>query len=117
MVEIEISGPRGRQKMLALVDSGADRSLFNSEIATAIGLDLRKAETSSVTGVTGQQPIFLVEELEVRVEHLDPIKVPASFIDSPFVGALLGQDGFFDTYRIKFEKDHDAFEISPAPRR
>lgn len=44
------------------------------------------------------------------------IKITAGFIDSDSVNALLGQEGFFDNYRIKFEKDHDAFEIILAKK-
>jgi hypothetical protein len=30
------------------------------------------------------------------------------------VGLLLGQEGFFDKYRIRFEKDYDNFEVIPV---
>jgi len=42
------------------------------------------------------------------------IEVAARYIDSPHVDILLGQEDFFDKFRIKFEKDHDAFEITKA---
>ena len=51
-------------------------------------------------------------EVEVKIEHLDSSMIPVGFIDSPHVGALLGQEGFFDGHRIKFEKDHNIFEVS-----
>ena len=37
------------------------------------------------------------------------------FIDTD-VPVLLGQEGFFDRYRIEFEQDHDTFKITTAPR-
>jgi hypothetical protein len=33
------------------------------------------------------------------------------------VPILLGRDAFFDNYRIKFEQDHDTFEITETPLR
>jgi hypothetical protein len=30
----------------------------------------------------------------------------------PSVNILLGQEDFFERYRIKFEKDHDVFEVT-----
>ncbi len=42
--------------------------------------------------------------------------VPVGFIDSPSVNGLLGQIGFFDLHKIKFERDHDSFEITPVKR-
>lgn len=113
-VEVEVFGLNGSIKILAVVDSGADRSLFNSEIAKAVGINLGNAEEGIVTGITGQHKISGVLEVKIRVEHLDSITIPVNFIDSPYVGALLGQEGFFDSCRIKFEKDHDTFEINPV---
>lgn len=42
----------------------------------------------------------------------EEIEVLAGFIDSSGVAAILGQDGFFDVYKIKFEKDHGIIEIT-----
>jgi len=42
------------------------------------------------------------------------VEIPICFVESPTVSLLLGQEGFFDKYRIKFEKDHDTFEIIPV---
>lgn len=63
MLQIEIFGKKGSQKFNALVDSGADYSLFNIQVAE-----------------------------------------------------LLGQEGFFDQFRIKFEKDHNIFEVTPVKK-
>ena len=111
MVEIEIMGPNGRHKQLALVDSGADYSIFSAEIAKYLGIDLERGRTSLVTGITGRTSVVMVD-VEVKIEHLDSSMIPVGFIDSPHVGALLGQEGFFDGHRIKFEKDHNTFEVS-----
>ena len=45
MVEIEIFGPKGSKKFGALIDSGADCSLFNIQVAKLLGFDLSKART------------------------------------------------------------------------
>ena len=42
------------------------------------------------------------------------IIVTAGFVDSNGVAVILGQDGFFDNFRIKFEKDHGIVEIIPV---
>jgi len=36
--------------------------------------------------------------------------------NSQSVGILLRQDSFFDLHRIKFEKDHDTFEITSVKK-
>ncbi len=116
MVEIDIFGPKGNLKQLALLDSGADRSVFNLEIAKYLGVDLSKNKISEITGITGKTKVFVVYDVEIKVEYLGAIKIPVGFIDSPYVGALLGQEGFFDANKIKFEKDHNTFEINTVKK-
>ena len=53
-------------------------------------------------------------ELEIQVKDLNKVKIPVGFIDSRSVTGLIGQGGFFDLHRIKFERDHNSFEISPV---
>jgi hypothetical protein len=58
-----------------------------------------------------------VGALDIRVERqAETFPAAVVFIDTE-IPVLLGQEAFFDRYRIKFEKDHDTFEITPAPRR
>lgn len=42
------------------------------------------------------------------------IEIIAGFVSSSGVAAILGQDGFFDAFRIKFERDHNIIEINSA---
>jgi len=44
------------------------------------------------------------------------IEITTGFTDAPGVFAILGQDGFFDAFKIKFEKDHDIIEIIPTKK-
>ena len=117
MVEIEIFGPKESYTILALIDSGADRSLFNIEIAKALGINLEEAHKDIVLGILGKDEVF-VADVEIKIKHLEgKFKIPVSFINSSNVGVLLGEEGFFDTHRIKFEKDHDTFEINPVRKK
>lgn len=114
MVEIEIFGKSASHKELALIDSGADRSLFHKEIAEILGVDLSRAEKRNITGISGAMEARTAE-IKIRISHLnDAVTIPVDFADSPYIGALLGQEGFFDFHRIKFEKDHNIFEINPV---
>jgi hypothetical protein len=117
LVEIEIFGRHRTIKEFALVDSGADVSLCNIQIAHALAIDLAHAEPKGMIGITGRAETRATD-IEIRVRHLDQrITIPVRFIDSPYVGVLLGQERFFDLHKIKFEKDHDMFEITPAKKR
>jgi len=116
MIPIEIIGPEKNLPFLAIIDSGADRSLFNLEIAKEIGLDLSAGKKREVIGITGKGEETVLD-VEIRIKDLGVYKIPIGFIDSKYVPALLGEEGFFDLNKIKFEKDHDSFEVTPAKKK
>lgn len=113
MVNVELFGPTDSVKIFSLVDSGAWYCLFNVAYASKIGVDIAKCKKGATIGVGGMEriPVYYTE-LEMQVDHQDTIRIPVGFIDSPSVNGLLGQIGFFDSFRIKFERDHGTFEIT-----
>jgi len=117
VVQIEVFGPAGKRTFEALIDSGADVSLFNIQVAELLGFDLSRAKARNFVGISGGVEAFTLEEVGIQVEGIDSsIVIPVSFVRSPSVSLLLGQEGFFDAFRIKFEKDHDTFEITPVEK-
>jgi hypothetical protein len=117
IISIEVFGPGGSQTFGALIDSGADCSLFNIQIAQALGFGLSVARRIRMTGISGDVEGYRLENVEIKVEGIDKtVKIPISFADSLSIGTLLGQEGFFDKHRIKFEKDHDTFEKIPVQK-
>lgn len=46
----------------------------------------------------------------------EPIEIAAGFVDSPAVDALLGQEGFFNHFRVCFDKSKEEVEIRPTRR-
>ena len=117
IVEVALSHGGPERKFLALVDSGADQITMPAAIAHALGIDRAACLPRSLMGITMERVPGFVAHLDIRVQNFpESVNVPVIFIDTD-VPVLLGQEGFFDRYRIKFEKDHDTFEIAPAPRR
>lgn len=117
MIEIEVFGKDDSKTFDALIDSGADLSLFNLEIAEALDIDLTNAKPANFTGIAGNVDGYKVDKLKLKVDGFsEAVEIPACFVDSSSVGILLSQDGFFDLYRIKFEKDHDTFEVVAAKK-
>ena len=113
IVDVELFGPNGGISTIALVDSGADYCLFNVEFAKAIGIDINRCEKGMTVGIEGAGKETFLAEIEILVKNLGKVKIPITFIDSASVTGLLGQIGFFDKHRIKFERDHNTFEINP----
>lgn len=117
IISVEIFGSNDIKKFDALLDSGADVSLLSSEIAEALGIDLLNAKPVNFTGISGNLNGYRIERIKVKIEGFaGVIEIPVCFVDSPSVGFLLGQEGLFDLHRIKFEKDHDTFEITSVKK-
>lgn len=99
----------------ALVDSGADRSLFDIEVGKDIGLNVESGEVEYFGGIGESRVEAFVHKVQLRVVDIEKtIEIPVGFTKNLGVSGILGQEGFFDAFRIKFKKDHDTFEITPA---
>jgi hypothetical protein len=117
MIEVQLQGPNGTFRELALVDSGADRSLVHREIADVLGLDYQQGRRHQVIGVSGITDVWYAE-MAMRFQHSrKAVTIPVGIIDTPYVGILLGQEGFFDLHRITFERALNTFTITERKRR
>ena len=117
IVEVEISNGNHHRKFLALIDSGADQIHMPAAIAEVFGVDRDKCRPWRSMGISMQDTPGFIGELIFQIRNQATTFIaPVVFIDTD-VPILLGRDGFFDKYRIKFEQDHDVFEITPAPKR
>src|SRR5438105_690156 len=90
------------QKVLALIDSGADITLFHLSLAKTLGITAFERE-GRVYGISEEQMPVHYQKLNLQLDGIEePIEIEAGFVDSPGVGALLGQSGFFEHFRICF---------------
>ncbi len=102
---------------VALIDSGADTTMLNIQYAPILGIDLTNAKNKNVRGIgSGSVP---TKESSARFKFTrlgDEVELPVWFVDSGNVNILLGREVFFEQYRIKFEIDHDTFEVTKAKK-
>lgn len=113
-IPIRLTGPKGFWEGYGLIDSGADRSLFNIQIAEKIGLSLSGVSNfENFGGIEGGTIKASLHEVKVKIVGMDEeIKIRAGFVNSSGVAAILGQDGFFDAFRIKFERNRGIIDIN-----
>ena len=67
VIEIKVKSNSQTIKYHALVDSGADISLFHAEVAEALGIDLSKCKKELVTGVGAKSSEFFLHKVSVEV--------------------------------------------------
>lgn len=105
---------RGNANLRALIDSGADISIFHSSLAPVLGIELTSGLRQQFIGIAGRLDGYL-HEVTLKVIGLDEAtKMAVAFGELEGVSAILGQTDFFQQYRITFERYNELIEIDPA---
>lgn len=100
--------------LFALVDSGADACLFHNSVGKALGISIEQGEKQMFYGIEagGVDVYFHQIKLQVRGAS-EVIAIKAGFVDSKNVSGILGQQDFFENYKITFERSKEVVEIKP----
>lgn len=117
------NGFRTSPKVVALVDSGADRPIFPLEMAVDfLHLDLSQAKVWRFYGTANVLQEAKLADVRMAVLTEDDasqafeVGVTCAFCDTfdfPAAGGLLGQDGFFSRFKTTFHQPYKYFEIEP----
>lgn len=113
-VEVDLSHKGHTTRIWALLDSGADVSMFHSSIAALLGINLTDGLKQHFIGISGQIEAYF-HEVQMKIVGLpEPIKVAVAFGDLERVSAILGQADFFEHHQITFERYKERIEINPV---
>ena len=89
---------------LALLDSGADFNIFHADIAKILKIDLSKLRNPiNFSGINGKGTgYFTAIDIGVGSSYINtPVIFSNSISDNGY--GILGQQGFFNKYRIEFD--------------
>ncbi len=112
IIRIELFYGNKRQKVDALLDSGADASLFHSSIAELLGIKLEDGLAKEFFGISEKSIKVYFHKIQMQIPGLDkPFDALVGFTKSNGVSALLGQADFFEKYKITFERKKETIEI------
>ena len=113
MLELELLSVDNKKiNALGHIDSGADTTTINMQYASALGIKIEDSKKREIMGIGNGKVTAFISNLKFNIKGTDwQVDMPVWFIDSENVNILLGQEIFFDTFKIKFEKDHDTFEL------
>lgn len=108
LLDIFLSTVAGREiRETFFVDSGADRSMAPRRICDLLGLAWEKGKPVQLQGISPREECTVaatIHPVEIHIREVAcRITIPICFAegDAPF---LLGRDGFFDAFRITFDK-------------
>ncbi len=110
MISLRLYGPSGYVDTEALVDSGSDDTIFDCELADAVGIDWRSGARYSITGINGGQlPVYFKGGRYEIGGHRCPGDI--GFAELPFFKAILGQTGFFDHALVMLDQGNNRIEV------
>jgi len=90
------------------VDSGADYSVFHSDVASLLGFELTSGIKKIVTVGDGDEMTTYLHRVRVHFAHIF-IEAPIAFSSGLGAGFnLMGREAFFEKFRVCFN-DRDKF--------
>ena len=107
---------RGSKKVKyeVLIDSGADFCLFHAEIGELLGIDVTKGKAKEVFGVGCKASLYYIHKITIEVGGW-PFTIEAGFMPDvsgrAIVHGLVGQKGFFEHFKITFDKNREKIEL------
>lgn len=113
IIPIKISHKENSIKYGALIDSGADFCIFDSEIGEYIGIDIKSGVKEIFGGVqelSGAEAFLHKINLNIGGRDYKAI-VGFSYDIAKHGFGILGQKGFFDLFIIKFDFQKEEIEL------
>lgn len=98
--------------MPAVVDSGSPYCLFRSDVGEYVRIDVDHGQKGQVGGIISgyTEPIYF-HKVKVLVEVNWCIEAYAGFMRKLRVPAILGRNGFFDAFYVRFDHSVDPPEL------
>jgi hypothetical protein len=99
---------------LGLVDSGSAETLLHTRLGKLLGIeDMASGEKALYGGIGGEVTGYR-HTLRLRVMgDSKEYAIVCAFAPIADIDCLLGQRGFFENYKVIFEKYHNTFEVIP----
>jgi hypothetical protein len=112
VVPIALINGSQRVRYLALIDSGADYCIFHAEIGEQIGLEIESGKRLSFFGSSGQEQSAFFHEIKLEIGgHEFTCFAGFSHELQSLPYGILGQDGFFDSFKITFDYEREKIEL------
>jgi hypothetical protein len=101
-----------------LLDSGADDTVINADLAGQLGIDLTTGPRYLYQGISRDPTPAYDHGLLMQVEDdNNKFEINAAFMPGLQTACLLGRNGFFENYRVVLDQNEGQFELEPVVAR
>jgi hypothetical protein len=117
ILSVAISSPRLSARsadVIAYLDSGAQRSLFDGTLAGLIGIDLMDGTRVPFASAAGFSIEGIIHPVRLSHPELGEFDLDIGFSTVPLRRNLLGRD-FFNLVQIGFRERHQVFYVKTEP--
>ena len=115
VIQIDFETPNGNFGYLVLIDSGADYCIFHALIGEQLGLDIKSGKPLVFFGTSGEPQKAYFHEITFKIGgHSHTYNVGFSYDMEKLAYGLLGQDGFFNKWAVKFEYQKENIDLREA---
>lgn len=118
LLPVNIEAENGMRVVVdALVDTGADVTLFPHHIAEQLGLDLDGKSDGNVVAAVGGSSNYLRVNVVLEVRQKPVVyrwATAVGFVDRPMSYAILGTRGFFEFFDLQYSARNESFELHPV---
>ncbi len=101
----------------ALVDTGADVSLFPNSMASKLGIALPTTPGLPIGSPIGSTTTYRLAEVQLEIRRPPDVlhwRTSIGFVDRPLPYAILGTRGFFEFFRLSYDASQHQFDIDPV---
>jgi hypothetical protein len=103
---VQLSNPKRHsppsKRFEALIDSGASRCIFHSQIGRSLGFDIESGREERTVGVSGKATTVYIHGVGLFVCG-GIITLKVAFCEDLPIAGLLGRRGFLEQFRFTFD--------------
>src|SRR3990167_3272093 len=112
VIQVDFETSSGKFGYLVLIDSGADYCIFHATVGEQLGLDITSGKPLTFFGTSGEPQKAYFHEITFKIGgHPHTCEVGFSYDMEKLAYGLLGQDGFFNKWVVKFEYQKENVEL------
>lgn len=119
VITIRVVGPNADARWDALLDSGADETLFPLSLAEVLGVELDQELISEAAGISGDRLKIHYGDVELQIESDQDVvawKTTVGFVDFGSASdevIILGHGGCLDFFTATFDGEQAELELKP----